>query len=108
MKIISFDDYVLIQINRKDKIITLVDYLELFTFKTSSPNNVIINLLDTAISSHLIIKHLLPFHFIWQKRNNSFILVSNMSKKISKDLVSIQSLEEALDFFYMEQLTRNI
>ena len=105
MILVDNTDYLLIVIKNESDFSELVHYLN---EKKSSGNNLIINLLDCTLSHDLVIKNLLPFHFNWQKTNNSFILVSNISKKITKEIVSIQTLEEALDYFHMEQLTKNI
>ena len=65
-------------------------------------------MLEYDFDDKRIVSNLLPFSLNWQKRNKSFILVSNIRKKLLKDIVSIKSLEEAIDFFHMEELTRNI
>ena len=104
MKVTEHHSYVLIKLEKKTKIEDLLDFLE----RCDRNNSLIIDLLNTNIPDNLIVSKLLPFHFIWQKTNNSFILVSNISKKMINDMVSIKTLEEALDFFHMEQLTRNI
>ena len=71
--------------------------------------NVIINLLKSNVSSQWIVQHLYPFYYIWKKNNQSFILVSNVIRdKSLKDIILINSLEEAIDFFNMDYLTRNI
>ena len=104
MEVIQHNNYVLIKLGKNTKIETLIDFLE-----TSVPSNsLIIDFLNSNISDDLIVSKLLPFHFIWQKTNNSFILVSNIRKKLLNEMVSIKTLEEALDFFHMEQLTKNI
>ena len=104
MEVTQHSNYVLIKLAKNTKIDTLIDFLE-----TCDPSNsLIIDFLNSNIADHLIVSKLLPFHFIWQKTNNSFILVSNIRKKLLNDMVSIKTLEEALDFFHMEQLTRNI
>tara|TARA_B100002052_G_C15694164_1_gene512070 strand:+ start:336 stop:650 length:315 start_codon:yes stop_codon:yes gene_type:complete len=104
MKVTEHHSYVLIKLEKKTKIEDLLGFLE----RCDRNNSLIIDLLNANIPDNLIVSKLLPFHFIWQKTNNSFILVSNISKKMINDMVSIKTLEEALDFFHMEQLTRNI
>ena len=105
MKLTTNNHYILIKIEKAKDLNSLIKFLN---NAKSKNNNLIIDLLDCDIDDNKIVKYLLPFHFIWQKRNNSFILVSNIRKKLSNDLISISTLEEALDFFHMEQLTRNI
>ncbi len=71
-------------------------------------SSVIINLLKSNLDKDEVALKLLPFHLNWEKRNKTFILVSNIGRNISNQLVLIKTLEEAIDFFHMEQLTRNI
>ncbi len=105
MKLTSESHYTLIKLEKSKDLKSLIKFLN----NSKSKNiNLIIDLLDCDINHNGIVESLLPFHFIWQKRNNSFILVSNIRKKILNNLISISTLEEALDFFHMEQLTRNI
>ena len=104
MEVTQHSNYVLIKLAKNTKIDTLIDFLE-----TCGPSNsLIINFLNSNIADHLIVSKLLPFHFIWTKHNQSFILISTIRKKFLKELVSLPSLEEAVDFFHMDQLTRNI
>ena len=105
MNLIDFKDYCIIKMQRLSNLNKLID-----TLNTSSmqKKHVIIDFLSTEMEDDIIVNNLLQFHFIWQKRNKSFILVSNMGKKSLKDLISLKTLEEALDFFQMEQLTRII
>ena len=105
MDLIRKKDYFLILIKEDGDLLDLISSLKTEKLKG---NHLIIHLLHCNLSHSFMIDSLLPFHFIWQKTNNSFILVSNISKKITKEIVSIQTLEEALDFFHMEQLTKNI
>ena len=104
MKVTKHHNYVLIKLEKNSKIEHLIDFLQ----RCGSNHSLIIDVLNANISDNLIVSKLLPFHFIWQKTNNSFILVSHIRKKLLNDMVSITTLEEALDFFHMEQLTRNI
>ena len=104
MKIINKTNYYLCEVKKKK------DFLKLIDFLNSSQANfsIIINLLDWNSNAVDVCQSLLPFHFIWQKTNKSFILVSNMKTKDFQELIIINSLEEALDYFHMEELTRNI
>ncbi|RPG57954.1 MAG: hypothetical protein CBD51_006385 [Flavobacteriales bacterium TMED191] len=97
-------NYYLCEVNNNN------DFSDLITFLKSLEGDlsVIINLLGFDYNSLDVYKSLLPFHFIWQKTNKSFILVSNMIEKDSQELIFIKTLEEAIDYFYMEELTRNI
>ena len=65
-------------------------------------------MLNFQTDEGMVVSNLLPFYLNWEKRNKSFILVSNFRKSSTVDIVSIQNEEEAIDFFHMEDLTRNI
>tara|TARA_B100001250_G_C19164858_1_gene514022 strand:- start:41 stop:358 length:318 start_codon:yes stop_codon:yes gene_type:complete len=105
MKLENYDNYVLVSIYNINDFDELVNLLEGGSLQNT---NMIINFLKCDIDHNIAVNKLLPFHFIWQKRNNSFILVSKISRKITKELISIATLEEARDYFHMEQLTKNI
>ena len=105
MEATRYDHYILIHLEKNTKIQTLTQFLDKCN---PSVDSLIIDMLDSSILDDIIVTKLLPFHFSWQKTNNSFILVSNIRKKSLNDMISIHTLEEALDFFHMEQLTRNI
>ena len=104
MKIINKTNYYLCEVKKKK------DFLKLIDFLNSSQANfsIIINLLDWNSNAVDVCQSLLPFHFIWQKTNKSFILVSKINKQLLSDLISLATVEEALDFFHMEQLTKNL
>lgn len=104
MDIINHDKYLIIHCLKQDFSL-LINFLN--THNSDCPN-IIINMLECDFDDNKIVSNLLPFYLNWQKRNKSFILVSNIRKKLLKDIVSIKSLEEAIDFFHMEELTRNI
>jgi hypothetical protein len=105
MNVINHDRYSIIKCLKPDSFTLLIDFLNKHSIDCP---NVIINMLECDVDENKIVSNLLPFSLNWQKRNKSFILVSNIRKKLLKDIVSIKSLEEAIDFFHMEELTRNI
>ena len=105
MKLIKHNDYSLVLIQKNQDFIELINFLKT---SESRDSQFIINILDLDLDYNTIVKELLPFHFIWQKTNKSFILVSNIGKNILKELISTRSLEEALDFFHMEKITKNL
>ena len=105
MKIIKEKEYNIIEIPSKFDLQELIGFLQL---QNNASTSIIIDFSKSSLKDDLIIKNLLPFHFIWQKRNKSFILVSNIRHDIMKDLISLNTLEEAIDYFHMEQLTRTI
>ena len=105
MDVVNYDKYSIITCLKSDSLTLLIEFLNTHTIDCP---NVIINMLEYDSDEDKVASNLLPFSLNWQKRNKSFILVSNIRKKFLKDMISIKSLEEAIDFFHMEELTRNI
>tara|TARA_Y100000994_G_C15663831_1_gene430704 strand:+ start:946 stop:1263 length:318 start_codon:yes stop_codon:yes gene_type:complete len=105
MDIAYFENYSIINCNNLDSFNLLITFLKK---QTTNYPNVIINMLNFQIDEDMVVSNLLPFYLNWEKRNKSFILVSNFRKTSTVDIISIQTLEEAIDFFHMEDLTRNI
>ena len=103
--VISYEKYSIINCNDLPNLNLLIDFLNRNILDCP---HLIINFLKSNVDKNIIISSLVPFYLNWQKRNKSFILVSNIRKESLKDLVSIKSLEEAIDFFHMEELTRSI
>ena len=105
MQVIQCDNYVILELERSSKLDTLVDYL---SRNESSYPHIIIDIINFNSDGHEIVSKLFPFHLNWEKRNKSFILVSLIARDLLKNLVSLNSREEAVDFFHMEELTRTI
>ena len=105
MNIDDKEKYIIINCDNLKDLNPLISYL---TMNCEYCPHLIINLLKTNIDKDIIVSTLSPFYLNWQKRNKSFILVSKFRKKSTVDIISIQSVEEAIDFFHMEDLTRNI
>ena len=105
MKLIDFTDHLVIQMEKISLFKNLINTLEKPSIQK---RHIIIDVLNTKIDDNVIVNNLLPFHFIWKKRNKSFILVSNIRKNSIKQLISVPTLQEAVDFFQMDQLTRII
>ena len=105
MKILKYDNCVVLELDKSSRIDLLLSFLN---SNSRKPKHIIINLLKSGIKHDMLVANLFPFYINWQKRNKSFILVSSIRRESLKDMVSINSLEEAFDFFHMEELTRNI
>ncbi|MBE37728.1 MAG: hypothetical protein CMP50_03655 [Flavobacteriales bacterium] len=105
MNIENKGKYSIITCNNLNDLNLLVSYLNT-NFK--EPPNLIINLLELNADDQIILSKLSPLYLNWQKRNKSFILVSKIRKKLQNSLITIASLEEAIDFFHIEELTRII
>jgi len=105
MDLVHYEKYSIINCNSLNSFNLLIDFLK--EKQTDCPN-IIINMLELDTDENIVISNLLPFYLNWEKRNKSFILVSNFRKQSVCDIISIKSIEEAIDFFHMEDLTRNI
>ena len=105
MNIIKNDLYTILKLNNYSSWDTLHKYL---TKSKNHTSNIIINLLSSDLDTDEVVLSLVPFSVTWGKKNKSFILVSNIGGKISNNLILIKTLEEAIDFFHMDQLTRSI
>ena len=105
MKVNQFENYSILELERSSKLDTLVDFL--LKHESSCPH-IIIDIINFNTDDHEIVSKLLPFHLNWEKRNKSFILVSLIARDSLKNLVSLSSREEAVDFFHMEELARTI
>ena len=105
MKITYLDNCSILELEESSKLGSLTAFLE--KNKSICPH-VIIDIMNFSADNSKIIKTLLPFRLNWEKRNKSFILVSLIEKESLKDLVSLSSRAEAVDFFHMEELTRTI
>ena len=105
MKSIKCKNYLILELNESSNLELLLKFLS--KNSTHCPN-IIIDILNFKINEQQFIKAIFPFHLNWEKRNKSFILVSNIGKGVLKSIISLKTIEEALDFFHMEELTRNI
>tara|TARA_B100000427_G_C15339173_1_gene520344 strand:+ start:331 stop:648 length:318 start_codon:yes stop_codon:yes gene_type:complete len=105
MKVNHFENYSILVLERSSKLSELIAFL--LKNKTDCPH-VIIDIINFNIDDKEIVKTLFPFHLNWEKRNKSFILVSLIERDLLKELISLSSQEEAVDFFHMEELTRTI
>ena len=105
MDLVHYEKYSIINCNSLKSFNLLIDFLK--EKQTDCPN-IIINMLELDTDENIVVSHLLPFYLNWEKRNKSFILVSNFRKQSVSDIISIKTVEEAIDFFHMEDLTRNI
>ena len=105
MKSIKCKNYLILELNESSNLELLLKFL---SKNSKHCPNIIIDILNFKINEQQFIKAIFPFHLNWEKRNKSFILVSNIRKNILNGLISISSLEESIDFFHMEELTRNI
>ena len=76
-------------------------------FKTD-PVNLIIKLNNELINNHSLILSLVKYNSFWKKSDKSFILVVDDYVVSNNNLVCVPSLEEAIDYLFMEELERNV
>ena len=82
-----------------------LDKLE--SFKTN-PVNLIIKLNNELINNDSLILSLVKYNSFWKKSDKSFILVVDDYVVSNNNLVCVPSLEEAIDYLFMEELERNV
>lgn len=80
---------------------------KLESFKTD-PVNLIIKLNNELINNHSLILSLVKYNSFWKKSDKSFILVVDDYVMNNNSLVCLPSLEEAIDYLFMEELERNV
>tara|TARA_B100001248_G_C27140834_1_gene344481 strand:+ start:253 stop:570 length:318 start_codon:yes stop_codon:yes gene_type:complete len=91
-----------INIDNKKK---FLDKLE--SFKTN-PVNLIIKLNNELINNDSLILSLAKYNSFWKKSDKSFILVVDDYVVNNNILICVPSLEEAIDYLFMEELERNV
>ena len=104
MKVAHFENYSILELEKTSQLCELKAFL--LKHNNTCPH-IIIDVINFNTDDETV-KTLLPFYLNWEKRNKSFILVSRIEKESLKNLVSLSSREEAIDFFHMEELTRTI
>lgn len=72
------------------------------------PINLILQLETEIINNSSLILSLLKYSSFWKKSHKSFILVVGDSIIEDKKIVSVPTLNEAIDYLYMEELERNV
>ncbi len=72
-------------------------------------DNLIIDIQVENINKEQLVLSLLKYSSLWKKKNKSFILVVNDSKiDYDKEIVCLPTLDEAIEYLYMEELERNV
>ena len=80
---------------------------KLESYKTK-PVNLIIKLNNELINNDSLILSLVKYNTFWKKSDKSFILVVDDYVVNNNNLVCVPSLEEAIDYLFMEELERNV
>ena len=83
----------------------LINKLELLK---KNPENLIIKLDSKLINNDFLILSLVKYSSFWKKSDKSFILVVEDFVFKNKNLVSVPTLDEAIDYLFMEELERNV
>ena len=74
-----------------------------------NPDNLIIDLKSKLINKEVLILSFRKYSSFWKKKNKSFILVVNESLfDLFKDIVCVPTVQEGVDYLYMEELERNV
>ena len=103
MNVTHFTNYFIIELEKNSQL----DELKTFLLKHNNTcPHIIIDIINLSIDNDKIVKTLLPFHLNWEKRNKSFILVSLIEKDLLKNLISLSSREEAVDFFLYGRINK--
>ena len=84
------------------------NFLEYLDILLKKPVNSIINLDKELINNHSLILSLVKYSTFWKKSDKSFILVIGDFIIENKNLISVPTLNEAIDYLYMEELERNV
>ena len=70
--------------------------------------NLIIKLDSKLINNDSLILSLVNYSSFWKTKHNSFILVVGDFSIKNKNLVCVPTLDEAIDYLFMEELERNV
>ena len=90
------------------EIVDQLDFFKLLDDLKKKPVNLIIELKSEFINNYSLILSLVKYSSFWKKSQKSFILVVGDFLIKNKNLISIPTLNEAIDYLYMEELERNV
>ena len=90
------------------EIVDQLDFFKLLDDFKKKPVNLIIELNAEFINNYSLILSLVKYSSFWKKSQKSFILVVGDFLIKNKNLISIPTLNEAIDYLYMEELERNV
>ena len=83
--------------------------LNKLNFLKKVPEHIIINIKSKLINKKSLILSFLKYSSFWKKKNKSFILVVQESSfDVFSGIICVPTLDEAIDYFYMEELERNV
>jgi len=106
MKIEKKDIYIYIIFCNSDAEDDLKEKIDLFFLDIE---NLIIDIQSESINKEQLVLSFLKYSTLWKKKNKSFILVVNDSKiDYDKEIICLPTLNEAVEYLYMEELERNV
>ena len=75
----------------------------------SDMDNLIIDIKSENINKEQLVLSFLKHSTLWKKKNKSVIFVVNDSKiDYDKEIICLPTLNEAVEYLYMEELERNV
>ena len=106
MRLEKRDNYFLLSLEFKsfDK----SEFLNKLDNLKNHPDNLIIDLQTELINNYSLILSLVKYSSFWKNSDKSFILVVGDSLLENKNLPCVPTLDEAIDYLYMEELERNV
>ena len=100
------DIFTYIIFQNSDKIEELKNKIEI---TLSESDNLIIDIQNININKEKLVLSFLNYHSLWKKINKSFILVLNDSKiDFDNEIVCLPTLNEAVEYLFMDELERNV
>ena len=86
----------------------LSQFINIIELLKEKPKNLIIKLDSKLINNDSLILSLVNYSSFWKTKHNSFILVVGDFLIKNKNLVCVPTLDEAIDYLFMEELERNV
>ena len=72
-------------------------------------DNLIIEIQSESINKEELVLSFLNYSTLWKKKNKSFILVASDFKiDHDKEIIFLPTVNEAIEYIYMEELERNV
>lgn len=105
MRLEKHDNYIFLsELNLLDD----TEFFQKMDHLKKNPSNLIIEFKIKLINNSSLILSLVKYSSFWKKSNKSFILVVKDFVFDNKNLVCVPTLDEAIDYLYMEEIERNV
>tara|TARA_B100000579_G_scaffold175565_1_gene143112 strand:- start:504 stop:821 length:318 start_codon:yes stop_codon:yes gene_type:complete len=105
MRLEKRDNYYFLSDSKSFDETILFEKLNIFK---ENPNNLILEFKTKLINKHDLILSLVKYSSFWKNNHKSFILVVGDCLLKNKNLTCVPTLDEAIDYLYMEELERNV